>query len=191
MQYLKQTKGRANLLEVNKTLNVIGPVEISFSPIANKDGTFNLLGLQKIESEFNTSHSISGYSQDYFSDGTLHALGVSVALQQDPLPSVLVIEEPENNLHPGSLNAIADLIEEASRKTQVIITTHSPDLLDAKWIEPENLRVVEWENDASRVAELAEMPKSALRTHLMYAGQLMRANALDPAPEKSPVVAAP
>lgn len=116
------------------------------------------------------------------SDGTLRALGLIVAAMQDPMPSLIAIEEPEANIHPGALGAIADLIEMAARRTQVVVTTHSPDLLDAKWIRPENLRLVTWEDGVTRVADLGTAPKRALQEHLMGAGELLRANALDAAP---------
>ncbi len=120
------------------------------------------------------------------SDGTLSALGLIIAAMQDPAPSLIAIEEPELNIHPGALDAIADVINMAAQRTQVIVTTHSPDLIDAKWIQPENLRVVEWENGATRISELGVAPVKALRQHLMGAGELMRANALDAAPLSTP-----
>lgn len=120
------------------------------------------------------------------SDGTLSALGLIIAAMQDPAPSLIAIEEPELNIHPGALDAIADVINMAAQRTQVIVTTHSPDLIDAKWIQPENLRVVEWENGETRISELGVAPVKALRQHLMGAGELMRANALDAAPLSTP-----
>ncbi len=65
---------------------------------------------------------------------------------------------------------------------QVVITTHSPELLDAKWITDRHLRLVEWQAGATRVAEVSDANREALRTHLMGAGDLLRANALEPAP---------
>lgn len=116
------------------------------------------------------------------SSGTLYALGMVVAALQEPPPSVIAIEEPELNIHPGALEAIADIINIAAQRTQVVITTRSPDLLDTKWIQPENLRVVEWENGATHVSKLGAAPVRALQQHLMGAGELLRANALDAAP---------
>lgn len=116
------------------------------------------------------------------SSGTLYALGMVVAALQEPSPSVIAIEEPELNIHPGALEAVADIINIAAQRTQVVITTHSPDLLDTKWIQPENLRVVEWENGATHISELGEAPVKALQQHLMGAGELLRADALDSAP---------
>ena len=79
------------------------------------------------------------------SDGTLRASGLLVAVFQRPAPFVLVIEEPEATMHPGALGAVLDLLRHAGRSTHVIVTTHSPGALDAKWIRNKHLRVVTWE----------------------------------------------
>lgn len=112
------------------------------------------------------------------SDGTLRALGLLTAVYQRPQPTVIVIEEPEATIHPGALGAMLDLLRHASRQTQVIVTTHSPELLDAEWIEDRNLRVVLWNQGATRISELSESSRTALRQHLMGAGELLRSNAL-------------
>ncbi len=114
------------------------------------------------------------------SDGTLRALGLLAAVFQRPAPTVLVIEEPEATIHPGALGAILDLLRHASRQMQVIVTTHSPDILDADWLREENLRIVTWQEGATRVLPLASGTSEALREHLMSAGELMRSNALNP-----------
>jgi predicted ATPase len=113
------------------------------------------------------------------SDGTLRALGLLTAVYQRPLPTVLVIEEPEATIHPGALGAILDLLRHASRHMQVVVTTHSPELLDAKWIEDRHLRIVSWRDGATHVSQVAESSRNALQQHLMGAGELLRSNALD------------
>jgi hypothetical protein len=65
---------------------------------------------------------------------------------------------------------------------QVVITTHSPDLLDAKWITDHHLRIVDWREGATRVAPVSDATRKALHDHLMGAGELLRSNALEPAP---------
>jgi predicted ATPase len=65
------------------------------------------------------------------SDGTLRLLAYLVLINQPELPSLVAIEEPERNLHPAWLNIISDILLQLSGKTQVIITTHSSQLLDA------------------------------------------------------------
>ncbi len=116
------------------------------------------------------------------SDGTLRALGLLTAMAQRPSPSLLVIEEPEASIHPGALEAILDLLRAASRRIQVIATTHSPEVLDAKWIRDNHIRIVSWQDGATRVSGLADTSRAALQQHLMGAGELLRSNALDPAP---------
>jgi predicted ATPase len=112
------------------------------------------------------------------SDGTLRALGLLTAAYQRPSPTVLVVEEPEATIHPGALGAILDLLRHASRQMQVVVTTHSPELLDAKWIEDRHLRIVMWQEGATHVSHVAESSRKALQQHLMGAGELLRSNAL-------------
>ena len=112
------------------------------------------------------------------SDGTLRSLGLIMAVFQKPSPSVLVIEEPEATIHPGALGAILDLIRQAAKTMQVVVTTHSPELLDAKWIRDTNLRIVAWQDGASHVVLPSEATRQAMCQHLMGAGELLRSNAL-------------
>jgi predicted ATPase len=114
------------------------------------------------------------------SDGTLRALGLLAAVYQRPPPSVLLIEEPEATIHPGALGAILDLLRHASRHMQVIVTTHSPEVLDADWLEEKHLRIVDWKDGATRILPLATGTQEALREHLMSPGELLRSNALWP-----------
>jgi predicted ATPase len=114
------------------------------------------------------------------SDGTLRALGLLTAVYQRPRPSLLVVEEPEATTHPGALGAILDLLRHAARHMQVVVTTHSPELLDATWIEDRNLRVVSWLDGATRITGVSESTRNALQQHLMGAGELLRSNALNP-----------
>ncbi len=64
------------------------------------------------------------------SDGTLRLIAYYVLLHQPELPPLIAIEEPERNLHPGVLKEIAYVLERIAERTQVIITTHSSQLLD-------------------------------------------------------------
>ena len=115
------------------------------------------------------------------SDGTLRAIGLLAAVFQRPVPSLIAVEEPEATIHPGSLESVLDLLRHASKHMQVVITTHSPELLDAKWITDSHLRIVEWTEGATRVAPVSDATSKALRDHLMGAGELLRSSALDPA----------
>jgi len=64
------------------------------------------------------------------SDGTVRMLCWATLLHSPVLPSLLVIDEPELGLHVSWMPILAEWIKQAAKKTQVIVTTHSPDLLD-------------------------------------------------------------
>ncbi|MBD2454576.1 AAA family ATPase [Nostoc sp. FACHB-87] len=64
------------------------------------------------------------------SDGTVRMLCWATILHSPVLPSLLVIDEPELGLHVSWMPVLAEWIKKAATKTQIIITTHSPDLLD-------------------------------------------------------------
>jgi len=83
------------------------------------------------------------------SDGTLRYMCL-VALLVDPQPpELLCIEEPELGLHPDLIPKIADLLVEASKRTQVIVTTHSDSWVDALSEHPEYVVVVEKHNGST------------------------------------------
>ena len=88
---------------------------------------------RKIDGEFHLCF-LEGYKQAIpltnGSDGTLRLLAYNTLLNQSELPPLIAIEEPERNLHPGALKEIAYILERLAERTQVIITTHSSQLLD-------------------------------------------------------------
>ncbi len=65
------------------------------------------------------------------SDGTLRFLFLIAALASPMPPNLIAIDEPETGLHPSMLPIVAEYAVDASRRTQVILTTHSPQFLDA------------------------------------------------------------
>jgi len=114
------------------------------------------------------------------SDGTLRAFGLLLAVFQIPSPSLIVVEEPEASMHPAAASAILDLLRHACTTMQVVVSTHSPEILDAKWIEDRHLRIVNWQEGATTVSGISEMSRKALKDHLMGAGELFRSEALEP-----------
>jgi predicted ATPase len=120
------------------------------------------------------------------SDGTLRALGVLTALFQgnrDYSPTVIGIEEPETALHPAASAALREALQRASEKTQVIVTSHSPDLLDDLSMAADALLAVVSVVGETRIAPLDEASRTALRDHLFTAGELLRLNQLAPDPK--------
>ena len=120
------------------------------------------------------------------SDGTLRVLGLITAVFQRPTPSLLVIEEPEASIHPGALGSILDVLRLAGHSMQVVVTTHSPDILDAKWIEDRHLRILSWDSGSTRIDRASRAVRAALEKHLMGAGEMLRSNVLTPDAPASP-----
>jgi predicted ATPase len=69
------------------------------------------------------------------SDGTLRIIAYYVLLCEDNLPPLIGIEEPERNLHPKLFSPLTTVLKKLSKKTQLIITTHSSQLLDCFTLE--------------------------------------------------------
>jgi predicted ATPase len=121
------------------------------------------------------------------SDGTLRALGVLIALFQAgnggaARVPLIGIEEPEVALHPAALGALLDSLREASESKQILITSHSADLLDSKEITPDELLSVVADKGVTKIAPLDEAGRTLLRKHLYTPGELLRLNQIAPDP---------
>lgn len=118
------------------------------------------------------------------SDGTLRALGTLVAVTQladrKRAVSLVGIEEPETALHPAAAGALMDALREAASHTQVLVTTHSPDLLDQVDPEQDGLLVVYSTQGDTGVAQADRPSLEALRRHLYTAGELLRMDQIAP-----------
>lgn len=122
------------------------------------------------------------------SDGTLRALGLLVALFQSangqaPYVPLVGIEEPEIALHPAATGILFDSLQDASRHTQIIVTSHSPDLLDHEGLETDAILAVIAEKGTTQIAPIDAVGRSVLRERLYTAGELLRQNQLVPDPE--------
>lgn len=106
------------------------------------------------------------------SAGTLRVLGILTALYQEPPRRLLAIEEPELNLHPGALGVLCDVLHEASLRSQVLITTHSPDVLSHFPVDA--IRVVEKVAGETTVGVINDVQRQGIVEQLFSAGELMR-----------------
>jgi hypothetical protein len=117
------------------------------------------------------------------SDGTLRVFGILLALYQDPAPGLLVVEEPEQTIHPGALPVLADAFREASLRTQVVVTTHSPQFVDQ--FRPEEIRVAWMTDGQTRLSGIRASQMASVKGHLMSLGEFMLAEGLLPEPVDS------
>lgn len=141
-------------------------------------------------------HLIAGYrnwrrnpseqNETEFSDGTLRLIGLLWTIISSPANGgVLLLEEPELSLNAAVVQKLASLLAMAQRGTsmQVILSTHSPELLDDEGIRPGEVLVLQVTSDAtvanqlSEIAEVeaqisADLPLSEVVAELINPGDL-------------------
>jgi predicted ATPase len=119
------------------------------------------------------------------SDGTLRALGVLTALFQSAnggskrVPLV-GIEEPEAAVHPGAAGVLRDALRAAAENMQVLVTSHSPDLLDDKDVSDEWILAVVSENGETKIGPVNKEDRSLMKDRLFTAGELLKQGQLTP-----------
>lgn len=90
------------------------------------------------------------------SDGTLRFLFLLTVLASPSLAPIIAIDEPETGLHPSMLPLIAEYAVEASKRAQVILTTHSPQFLDAFGTTRPTTTVAKWANGETTLQTLRD-----------------------------------
>ena len=111
------------------------------------------------------------------SDGTLRFLFLLAVFASPDPPALVAVDEPETGLHPAMLPIVAEYAIQASKRTQVILATHSPSLLDAFSDDPPTTTVVEWSDGQTKLSvrsgdELAYWLKDYTLGELFRSGQL-------------------
>jgi predicted ATPase len=117
------------------------------------------------------------FNVSQISDGTLRLLGILTALYQPDAPSSLALEEPEQTVHPGVLAVVAEAIHDFSRRSQIFVTTHSPELVDR--FSPNEIRAVALVEGSTFVSPVAENQKQAVIDGLFTLGEIMRFEGLN------------
>ena len=133
--------------------------------------------------EWRHKNSDAYFDANAFSDGTLRFIALATLLLQPEKyrPSVILVDEPELGLHPYAITMLASLIKQASTKTQVIVGTQSPLLLDH--FRPEDVLVA---NRVEGSTHLTRLESSKLTTWLedYSLGQLWEKNEIGGRPAK-------
>jgi predicted ATPase len=88
------------------------------------------------------------------SDGTLRYLCLLTILCHPEPPPLICIEEPELGLHPDVIPVVAELLVEASQRTQLIVTTHSDILVSALNDVPDVVLVCERDGNGTHLRRL-------------------------------------
>lgn len=112
------------------------------------------------------------------SDGTLRLFAILLTLYQTPHPEFLALEEPELTIHPGLIGLLAEAFNEISERTQLLVTTHSPHMLD--YFDPDQIRVVDMREGETSVSKIRHSQVEAVRKKLMTLSEVMTLDGLRP-----------
>lgn len=171
------------LQDINEQLKLIVPGLVGVEPktLGPKE---TIEFLQAVKGDENPWR----FYADSMSDGTVRALGILVAIHQPatnrPRPIRLVgIEEPEVAIHPGAAEVLAEALVSAADEKQIIVTTHSPDLLDHHSIDERQIRAVDLDGGRTIIGPVDTATRSAMRERLYTAGELLRQNQIAPSEE--------
>jgi predicted ATPase len=101
----------------------------------------------------NSDYSLGAHQT---SDGSLRFMALATLLLQPPqkMPKIIIIDEPELGLHPEAVSVFCDMVRTASCYSQIILSTHSPRLIDE--FDPRNILVAEknFDNNCSSFKKL-------------------------------------
>lgn len=114
------------------------------------------------------------------SDGTLRVLGLLLAVYQPGAQSLVAIEEPEATVHPAVSELVVQVLLDAAEDRQVLVTTHSPDILDYKELGDTQLRAVITERNRTLICPVSAVTRDAIREQLYTPGELLRSGELNP-----------
>jgi predicted ATPase len=100
----------------------------------------------------------TGFARQFYanelSEGILRFLWLATLLQSPGLPKITLIDEPGVSLHPEMLRLLADLMREASERTQLIVATHSDRFI--RFLEPKELIVCDLDETGGMIAHRAD-----------------------------------
>jgi len=119
---------------------------------------------------------VAHFTASNMSEGALRALGIIVAAQTTTSSELLIVEEPEVAIHPGAAALLFEVLKRASQQGFVVVTTHSPELLDAA--QDEELLVCSYRNGTTRIGPLAMAQREIVREGLFSLSELARSEPL-------------
>lgn len=143
----------------------------------SRAGSFHVVEL-KHEREGGNGRGV-WFDLSHESDGTIRLLAMLTALFQEPAPSLICLEKPELAIHPAALAVLADNMMAAAHRGQVLVTTHSPDLIDR--LPVDSLRAVTAEQGSTRVGPIAQHQLASVREGLFSAGEIHSMEGIQPA----------
>ncbi len=176
--YFLQSKHEGSYSLIRRTIQRVTPFFDDFRLAPSRLETDN------IKLEWKHKNSDQYFDASSLSDGTLRFITLATLFLQPEgcLPSVILVDEPELGLHPYAIEMLAALIQQASKRVQVIVSTQSSLLLDH--FEPEDVLVARRDQGGTRISRL-DTQRLEEWLHDYSLGQLWEKNELEgrPVPE--------
>ena len=151
--YRLQQKFTGHLQNIEDTIRQVAPFFEGFRLEPSR------LNADKIRLEWKEKGSDAYFNASALSDGTLRFICLATLLLQPVLPAIVLLDEPELGLHPAWISLLADLLESASQRTQVLVATQSVTLVNQ--FTPESVWVVERSDRQSVFTHLQSADMSA------------------------------
>lgn len=169
----RSPKGREALERIYDAMRAVLPTfeEVSIQTV----GSY-LVPLFKFRMEGEST--LASFDPVQLSDGTLRLFGILLAAYQLPRPKLLVIEEPEQTIYPGALAVLAEVFKEIGRNTQVLITTHSPHLV--QFFDPSQIRVAVMHSGVTQIRPIHPHQMEAVNEGLLSLEEFMTTEGLRP-----------
>jgi predicted ATPase len=168
----RSPKGKEALERIYDSMRAVIP---TFEDVSIQTVGSYLVPLFNFRSE---GEAVGGFDPVQLSDGTLRLFGILLAAYQLPRPRLLVIEEPEQTIYPGALAVLADVFKEVGQTTQVIITTHSPHLV--QYFAPQQIRVATMHNGLTSIRPIHPHQMEAVNEGLLSLEEFMTGEGLRP-----------
>lgn len=108
---------------------------------------FPVVGTGQVTLTWHERRNGQPFYPNQLSEGTLRFLWLITTLLAPPTPALTLLDEPEVSLHPELLKLLAALLQDASSRGQVVVATHSPDLI--RWLQPSEVLVADKEEGVS------------------------------------------
>lgn len=162
------------ILKTDRKHNLINPIK-KIAPNLRGVEVDEIGGYYVIKFKHQIKNKIVAIDASHESDGTLRVLAILVSIYQSSKEGggLRLFEEPENAIHPGVLALLCDIFKEVSLfDTQIILTTHSPDLISR--FPAENILHVTNKTGSTQIKKVAKHNMEAINEELFSAGDLLR-----------------
>jgi predicted ATPase len=133
--YWLQEKHPRHFQQIEEYIRLVAPFFEGFTLAPSR------LNEKKIKLEWRQKGSAAYFDAYALSDGTLRFICLATLLLQPSPPALILLDEPELGLHPFAIRMLAEMLEVASRRSQVLLATQSVTLLNH--FAPEQVIVAE------------------------------------------------